>query len=124
MDLRRVQAEDLTPSRAVGTVNFTATQTGDASYSAATPVNFSVNITGAPQTINLGTLPDTDIRRGGIQYQRDGATSGLPVTIAYVSGPATGTGSGPYTATGAGRGELHGDAGGQRHLLRGGTGEL
>ena len=40
-----------------GTVNFTATQAGNGGYSAATPVNFSVTIAQASQTINLGAIP-------------------------------------------------------------------
>jgi hypothetical protein len=84
-----------------GVVNFTATQAGNANYAAATPVNFSVTIAPASQTINVGTLPMPTY--GGSPFSVSAtATSGLPVTIAYVSGPATGSGSGPYTATGGG----------------------
>jgi hypothetical protein len=84
-----------------GTVNFTATQAGNANYAPAAPVNFSVNVAAASQTINLGPLPTPTF--GGAPFNVSAtSTSGLPVTIAYVSGPATGSGSGPYTATGTG----------------------
>ena len=84
-----------------GTVNFQATQAGNASYAAATPVNFSVNIGDGTQTITVGTLP-TPIYGGAPFSVSATSTSGLPVTIAELSGPATGAGNGPYTATGAG----------------------
>jgi hypothetical protein len=84
-----------------GVVNFTATQGGNANYAAAAPVNFSVTVAPEAQTINVGTLPTPTY--GGSPFSVTAtATSGLPVTIAYVSGPATGSGSGPYTATGGG----------------------
>jgi hypothetical protein len=84
-----------------GTVNFTATQAGNAKYAAAAPVNFSVNIAPASQNITLGALPTPTY--GGASFSLSAtATSGLPVTISYVSGPATGSGNGPYTATGGG----------------------
>ena len=84
-----------------GTVNFQATQAGNASYSAATPVNFSVTITATTQTITIGTLPTPTF--GGAPFSVSATSdSGLPVTITYVSGPATGSGSGPYTITGGG----------------------
>ena len=84
-----------------GTVDFQATQTGNANYSAATPVNFSVTIAQAPQIITVGALPTPTF--GGAPFSVNATSnSGLPVTITYVSGPATGSGNGPYTATGTG----------------------
>ena len=84
-----------------GNVNFQATQAGNASYTAATPVNFSVNISPASQAITIGTLP-TPVFGGAPFSVSATSTSGLPVTITEISGPATGSGNGPYTATGAG----------------------
>jgi hypothetical protein len=84
-----------------GTAFFQATQTGNATYAAATPVNFSVNIAPAAQNITIGTLPTPTF--GGAPFNVSATSdSGLPVTITYVSGPATGFGNGPYTATGGG----------------------
>jgi hypothetical protein len=84
-----------------GVVNFTATQAGNSSYTAAAPVNFSVTVSAASQSITVGALPTPSY--GGAPFSVSAtSTSGLPVTIAYVSGPATGSGSGPYTATGGG----------------------
>jgi len=84
-----------------GTVNFTATQTGNANYAAATPVNFSVNVSAASQIITVGALP-TPVYGGAPFSVSASSNSGLPVTISPVSGPATGSGNGPYTATGGG----------------------
>jgi hypothetical protein len=84
-----------------GTVNFTATQTGNANYAAATPVNFSVNVSAASQIITVGTLP-TPVYGDAPFSVSASSNSGLPVTISYVGGPATGSGNGPYTISGAG----------------------
>jgi large repetitive protein len=84
-----------------GVVNFQATQAGNTNFTAATPVNFSVTIASAIQTITVGTIP-TPVYGGAPFSVSATSTSGLPVTIAELSGPATGSGNGPYTATGAG----------------------
>ena len=84
-----------------GTAFFQATQTGNATYGVATPVNFSVTIAPATQNITIGTLPTPTF--GGAPFSVSATSdSGLPVTITYISGPATGSGNGPYTATGGG----------------------
>ena len=49
-----------------GAVNFTATQTGDNTYATAPPVNFSVNVAAASQSIMVGTLPTPTY--GGVPF--------------------------------------------------------
>jgi hypothetical protein len=64
-------------------------------------LNTTVIVDQATQSINLATLPTPTY--GGSPFSVSAtSSSGLPVTIAYVSGPATGSGAGPYTAAGAG----------------------
>jgi hypothetical protein len=83
-----------------GVVIVQASQAGDASYSAATPVSDAFIVNPATQTI---TFPNPGMQTYGVSPITLTATasSGLPVTYAVTSGPATVAGS-TLTITGGG----------------------
>lgn len=85
-----------------GTVTVTASQAGNASYSAATPVTQTINIAPASQTLTFTGLPASSSYGGAsFSYSLNGtASSGLAVTYS-VTGPATLSGS-KVSITGAG----------------------
>ena len=84
----------------VGTVVVRASQAGNASYAAATPVDRSFAVTQAIQTITFGTLPTKTYGDAPFAVSAT-ASSGLTPTFSIVSGPATILGS-TVTLTGAG----------------------
>jgi hypothetical protein len=84
----------------VGTVVVTASQAGDATYNAATPVSLTVVVSPASQTITFTGLPATATFGAGPYTLNATASSGLPVNYT-VTGPAT-VGASTLTITGAG----------------------
>ncbi len=71
-----------------GTVIVTATQPGDAIFAAAQPVSQSFTVNLAPQTINFPAISNHVY--GDAPFNPiASATSGLPVTLTVMSGPAT-----------------------------------
>ena len=83
-----------------GTVVITASQAGNASYGAATPVSQSFTVTQATQTISFPVIPNHTIGDAPFSLTAT-ASSGLAVGYAVISGPATVSGS-TVTVTGAG----------------------
>lgn len=79
----------------------TAVYSGDLNYAASTSAPQTATVTGpgTAQTITLGTLPTPSYADSTFSVSAS-ASSGLPVTITVLSGPASGTG--PFTITGAG----------------------
>jgi hypothetical protein len=99
----------------VGTVTVQATQNGNSSYAAATPVSVTFTVNPDSQTIsfpNPGPLPD------GVAPVTLTATasSGLPVTFSLISGPATLSGS-TLTITGVGSIVVEADQAGNANYL-------
>ncbi|MEI6715812.1 MAG: MBG domain-containing protein [Verrucomicrobiota bacterium] len=82
----------LTLSGGTGLVTVTASQAGNATYAAATPVTRSFNVSTAPlkpQMITFGALSDKLTTSGPITLTGSASPSSLPVTFELVSGPAT-----------------------------------
>jgi hypothetical protein len=84
----------------VGSVTIEASQAGNATYNAATPVQRSFTIGKAGQTITF-TLPTSKVFGDPPFALTATASSGLPVQYRVVSGPATVSGN-MVTITGAG----------------------
>ena len=84
-----------------GTVVIEARQAGNSSYNPATPVQTSLVISPAPQTITFPALPPIDFAPGRTVSLAAFSDSGLAITYVVVSGPATVSGS-TLTITGAG----------------------
>jgi hypothetical protein len=85
----------------VGTVQVTASQKGNANYTAATPVPLTLIVTKGNQTIAF-TLPNSAyFGQAGPYTLIATASSGLPVSFTLISGPATLSGS-TLTITGTG----------------------
>jgi probable HAF family extracellular repeat protein len=83
-----------------GTVTIRASQAGNLSYAAATPVDRSFTVA-ASQTITFGALSDRYFVAGTFTVAAT-ASSGLPVTFSIASGPATISGNTiSLTGTGA-----------------------
>ncbi len=83
-----------------GSVTVTASQAGNASFEAATPVPQTFTVTPEAQTITFGALPNVTYGVVPITLTAT-ASSGLAVSYAVTSGPATVAGS-TLTITGAG----------------------
>jgi hypothetical protein len=84
-----------------GTVMVTASQSGNSTYAAATPVTDTISVAQASQTITFTGLPSTATYGSAGPYTLNAtASSGLPVSYS-VTGPATLSGS-TLTITGAG----------------------
>jgi hypothetical protein len=86
-----------------GTVTITASQSGNANYNAAASVSqsFTVAVTGtSAQTITFPAIPNHTFGDAPFTLSAT-ASSGLPVALSIVSGPATLSGS-TLTITGAG----------------------
>jgi N-acetylneuraminic acid mutarotase len=85
----------------VGTDSITASYGGDSNYAAAKSSAISATVGKATQTISF-TAPASPVTYGATPIKLSAtATSGLPVTFAVASGPATVTGS-TLTITGVG----------------------
>lgn len=67
-----------------GTCTIQASQAGNASYAAATPVSQSFQVTKAPQTIAWVTIPSQSYPEGGIPISAT-ASSGLPVSYSSLT---------------------------------------
>lgn len=86
----------------VGTVVIAANQTGNANYSAATPVMASFQVTQVPQAITaFATISTKTFGSAPFTIAIPTASSGLPVTVTVLSGPATISGN-KVTLTGKG----------------------
>ncbi len=83
---------------AVGTCTVEATQSGNNTYNAATPVSRSFAISRATQVINILQAPPSAVESGASFTVEAAATSTLPVAISW-SGTACNTGSASNTAT-------------------------
>jgi hypothetical protein len=77
---------------AVGSVMIEATQAGDATYNAATPVQRGFTVGKASQSITFPTPPNKTFGDPPFQLMAT-ASSGLPVQYRVVSGPATVSGN-------------------------------
>ena len=84
----------------VGTVSVQASQAGNATYAAATPVTQSFTVTKATQTITFPAIPNHQAGDAPFAINAT-ASSGLAVAYAVTSGPATVAGN-LVTLTGAG----------------------
>ena len=84
----------------VGEVSIVATQSGDANYLAAADVTRTFNVGKASQTITVANISDTIYLANPITLSGS-ASSGLDLTFAVTSGPATIAGN-ILTSTGAG----------------------
>jgi probable HAF family extracellular repeat protein len=84
----------------VGTVKITATQSGNANYYAAPSVSQTFTVSKATQTISFGPIPDQVYGVAPFALSAT-STSGLPVTFAITSGPASISGN-VVTITGVG----------------------
>jgi hypothetical protein len=86
-----------------GSVVIRATQTGDANYNAATPIDRTITVAAAAQTITFAPIADRTYNPSANTLTLSAsASSGLsPVTYTVTSGPATVTGN-TLTITGAG----------------------
>jgi hypothetical protein len=84
----------------VGTVTIQATQSGNTTYSAATPVSQSFTVSKAGQTITFGALSNVTFGVAPFTITAT-SSSGLPVSFSVASGPATVSGN-TITVTGAG----------------------
>jgi hypothetical protein len=83
-----------------GSVTVTATQAGNGNYYAASAVSRTFTVAKASQTISFGALEDKIF--GDLPFSVSATTStGLPVSFAITSGPASITGN-TITVTGAG----------------------
>jgi hypothetical protein len=69
---------------AVGTCTIQATQAGNSSYSAATPVNQTFQVTQASQTISFGALSDQVFGTAPLTVSAT-SSSGLPVSFASIT---------------------------------------
>jgi len=83
-----------------GTVTIQATQTGNASYAAATPVSQSFAVAQATQSIVFPAIPNQVVGNPAFALTAS-ASSKLAVTYTVISGPAKVSGS-TVTVTGAG----------------------
>ena len=83
-----------------GTVDVQATQAGNTYYNAAPSVDQTFTVGPASQTITFGAIPNHTYGDAAFTVSAT-ATSGLPVTLAIASGPATISG-GTITITGTG----------------------
>ncbi len=83
-----------------GTVVIQATQTGNTNFAAATPVSQSFLVASSSQTITFPPIPNHLVTDAPFTLAAT-ASSGLPVTYAVTSGPATVSGS-TVTLTGTG----------------------
>lgn len=83
-----------------GSVVVRASQAGDSNYAAATPVNVTITVAQAAQTISF-TAPATATQGDSPLTLTGSATSGLPLTFAVQSGPGTILGD-QLTITGTG----------------------
>jgi large repetitive protein len=78
----------VTLTGAAGTVTIQATQAGNGTYAAAAPVNQSFTVSLTPQTITFGTIPG-HVANDPPSTLAPTASSGLAVSLAVTSGPAT-----------------------------------
>ena len=88
-----------------GNVVFTASQSGDANYNAATPVSETLSVTQAPQTISFSLNPSTITYSpsGTVVNLSGSSTSSLPLTYTVTSGSSIASISGTTLyITGAG----------------------
>jgi hypothetical protein len=87
---------------AAGTCTIQATQAGDSTYAAATPVSQTFTVNGEAQTITFGTISDQTY--GTPLMLSATASSGLPVSFSVVYGPGivSGANDSKLTFTGLG----------------------
>ncbi len=83
-----------------GPVSIEATQPGDATFHAATPVVRNFTVAKGSQVINFPVIPGKTTNDAPFQLAAT-ASSGLPISYAVLSGPATVSGN-TVTITGAG----------------------
>jgi len=96
-----ISGSTLTPT-ATGTVKVTASQAGNSTYTAATPVSQTFTVGKGSQTITFPTIADQTYGEAPFTLASPPtASSGLAVTIKVISGPATISGT-KVTLTGAG----------------------
>jgi len=98
-----------------GTIVVRASQAGNDTYNAATPVNRSFIVNKAAQSITFAELPDKTIGNAPFMLSAT-ASSGLPVSFAVVSGPATISGN-MVTLTGTGTVEISATQAGNTNYL-------
>jgi hypothetical protein len=88
-----VSGNTITPT-GVGTVVLAADQAGNANYNPAPQVTTSFTVKNFNQGIaNFKTIPSKNYPCAPFAVTRPKATSGLPVTLSVISGPATVTGN-------------------------------
>lgn len=95
-----ISGNTVTLTGAAGTVTIQATQAGNGTYAAATPVSHSFDVTLAPQTITFPTISAKLTTDAPFNLAAT-SDSGLTVSYAVTSGPATVSGN-TVTLTGAG----------------------
>lgn len=71
-----------------GSVGIRAAQTGDATFNAAVPVDRSITVAKGEQVITFAALPDKVLSDAPFTLTAT-SSSGLPVALSVVSGPAT-----------------------------------
>jgi hypothetical protein len=95
-----VSAENLVTLTGAGTVVLQGTQSGDANYNAAAPVDLTLNVGQGSQTIAFGPMSNQTVGDASFPVSAT-ADSDLPVSFTILSGPATLSGN-VITITGAG----------------------
>jgi hypothetical protein len=101
----------ITPT-STGTVTLVASQSGSSNYLAATPASTTIQIAPASQSIaSFASLPAKTYGAAPFAVTLPKASSGLPVTLSVLSGPATILGN-ILTVTGAGSVTIAADQGG------------
>ena len=86
----------------VGLLVIEASQDGDADYNAATPVDQTISVVKANQTISFKVTPSTADNGKSFTVSGASSSSGLTITYAIKSGPAIISGT-TITPTGSGR---------------------
>ena len=105
-------AGNLISPNGTGIVTITASQSGSSNFLAALPVSTTVQITKANQTINaFASIPTKTYGGAPFAVTTPKASSGLPVSLSVLSGPAT-ISANIVTVTGAGLVTLAADQGG------------
>jgi hypothetical protein len=94
-------ADNVVTLTGVGTVTLSAAQVGNANYEPATPVTTTFTVSKGTQTIGAFPSFPAQMYGGTLTLTAPAASSGLPVTLKVLSGPAKLTGT-RLTFTGVG----------------------